>query len=110
MPTVTETIMALLSNPAFLFAVLAIVRNIGGYIYSSLEAKRFIPYDGYKLLETLALWETVLLLLTAADLPVKYSVAIATVLDFVRSLTKVVKQYLETRTPVQTLTESPRPG
>lgn len=85
-----EIIELFTNNPMLLGIIFAIARNIGGYLYNCAEARKFLPYSGVKMLETIALWESLLLILTGAGVPTKWSVVITLGLDFLRSVRKAV--------------------
>lgn len=82
-----STVQAILANPMVLAAILAVIRNIGGYIYNCLEAKQLLPYSASQFLVTLALWETLFVgLQGVGNLPPEIVTAIAFGLDFIRGL------------------------
>jgi hypothetical protein len=86
-----STIQAILANPIVLAAILAVIRNIGGYIYNCLEAKQLLPYSASQFLVTLALWETLFVgLQGVGNLPPEIVTAIAFGLDFIRGLKTAV--------------------
>jgi hypothetical protein len=89
---------AILENPLFIAAVLALVRNLGGYAYNCFEAHKLLPYSASQLLVTLGLWETVFVILSGAtDLGTSTTAVIAIVLDFMRGL----------KTAISTVSEAP---
>lgn len=78
---------AILQNPIFIAAVLAIARNLGGYVYNCIEAKKILPYSASQLLVTLGLWETVFITLQGgANVNSDTTAIIAIVLDWIRGL------------------------
>ncbi len=80
-----------LKNPAILAAILAIIRNIGGYIYNCLEAKHVLPYSASDLLVTLGVWETFFITLNGvASLPVEYTTAITALIEAIRNFRNAI--------------------
>ena len=89
--------MALLTNPAFIAALFAIIRNLGGYAYNCFEAKKILPYSGSQFLVTLGLWETIFIVLAGgANLDVGTTAVITIVLDFLRSLKTAITDVAKT--------------
>jgi hypothetical protein len=77
----------ILQNPMFVAAILAVIRNLGGYIYNCFEAKKLLQYDAGQFLVTLGLWETVFVILAGgANLNSETTAVIAIALDFIRGL------------------------
>lgn len=77
----------LLQNPLFIAAVLAIIRNVGGYIYNSIEAKKVLPYDKAAFFVTLGLWETIfIIVMGSGTLDAQTTIVITIVLDWIRGL------------------------
>jgi len=83
----------LAQNPVLFAAIISIVRNILGYFTASTAARKFVNYEPAQLLETLLLWETLLIILIGfANLPASYAVGIGLILDFVRSFRKAITE------------------
>jgi hypothetical protein len=77
----------ILQNPLFIGAVLALLRNIGGYLYNCFEAKKLLPYDASQLLLTMGLWETVFTIAMGSGYVDAQTTTILTlVLDWIRGL------------------------
>lgn len=88
-----STLSALLQNPAFIAAVFALIRNLGGYLYNSIEARKFLPYDWAAFGVTLGLWETVFIILSGgAGLSPQTTAVIAIILDWLRGLKTAIPQ------------------
>lgn len=84
-----------ISNPLIIGTVMAIVYNVGLYIAACARSKKLEPYEKLKLLETLALFETLFFTLSfLGGLPVYWTSAIALILAFVRSLKTAISDFL----------------
>jgi hypothetical protein len=82
----------ILKNPVLLAALIALIRNMGGYIYNSTEAKKLLPYQPSQLITTLGIYETVFLSLSAVpSIPVEWMPIVAVVVDIVRSFRKAIE-------------------
>lgn len=78
-------------NPILLGLIFSIVRNIGGYIVECFNAKKLVPYEAMKLLETLTLYETFFIALGGiANLPATWTAIVAVAVDMLRSIKKAV--------------------
>jgi hypothetical protein len=81
------SVASILENPIILAALLAIIRNLGGYAYNCFEAKALLPYSASQFLVTLGLWETLFVALDGVVGLSATSTAIVTfALDFIRGL------------------------
>ena len=81
-------------NPILLGLIIAIIRNIGGYIAECFNAKQLVRYEAMKLLETLTLYETFFITLgSIATLPSQYTTIVAVAVDMIRSVKKAVESY-----------------
>lgn len=84
-------------NPALLAALMTLIWNIGGYIATCLHNKKLEPYDKAKLLETLTIFESVILLLQGvAGLPTSWAATLALILNFTWSFKKAVSDFTAT--------------
>jgi len=91
---------AVLTNPAFIAAIFAVIRNVGGYAYNCFEAKKILPYSASQFLVTLGVWETLFVLLSSgAGLDTATTAALAIVLDFLRSLKTTIGDAVKARSP-----------
>jgi hypothetical protein len=91
----TTAFEGLISNPLIIGTVMAIVYNVGLYIAACARSKKLEPYEKLKLLETLALFETLFFTLSfLGGLPVYWTSAIALILAFVRSLKTAISDFL----------------
>jgi hypothetical protein len=80
-------ISAIVNNPALFAAVIALIRNLGGYIVKLLHIRGFEKWDKMQALETLALYETFFLALQGiAGIPGQYTAIIVVILDAIRNL------------------------
>lgn len=81
-----------LRNPVLLAALIALIRNIGGYVTSMLGVKKYVPWEPVKFGETLALYETFFVALSAIpSLPVEWIAVVAIVVDITRSIKKALE-------------------
>jgi hypothetical protein len=77
----------LLQNPIFIAALLAVIRNLGGYAYNCFEAKQLLPYSASQFLVTLGLWETIFVIaLGSGSLDVSETTVVTLALDWIRGL------------------------
>lgn len=89
----SEFVILILQNPLALGAIIAFIWNIGGYISASARAKKLEAYDKNKLIETLALFETVMLITQGvAGLPTSWATTISIIVNVVVSLKKALSQ------------------
>jgi len=80
-----------LKNPVLLAALIALIRNVGGYVTSMLGVKKYVPWEPVKFGETLALYETFFVALSAVpSLPVEWIAIVAISVDVVRSFKKAI--------------------
>ncbi|MGA3192669.1 MAG: hypothetical protein ABSD73_09195 [Candidatus Bathyarchaeia archaeon] len=97
----------ILQNPIFVAAILAVIRNLGGYIYNCFEAKKILPYSGSQFLVTFGLWETVFVILAGgANLNSETTAVIAIALDWIRGLKTAISS-TNTSTTTTTTTSTP---
>ena len=81
----------LLKNPALLAALIALLRTLGGYIYTMIEAKKFLPFDLVQLGANLGVYETFFVTLSAVPtMPMEWIASIAVLVDVVRSFRKAI--------------------
>lgn len=86
-----EILQAITANPILMGALLTLIFNIGGYIGSMLKVKGVEPYDKFKALETLALFETIFIgLQGVAGIDAQYVAVIAIVINVIYSLKKTL--------------------
>jgi hypothetical protein len=91
---------SIMDNPPLLAAMLAIITNIGMYIAACANSKKLEPYDKTKFLETLAIFETVLITIQGlAGLPASWAATLALVLSFVRSLKNAISTLSKSMAP-----------
>ena len=87
----------ILENPAILALIIAIVRNIGGYIEALFEARRTgvpVKYDITKLGETIAIYETFIIALTQVPgIALNTAVVLTVIIDVLRSLKKAIASW-----------------
>lgn len=86
----------ILKNPIVLAAILAVVRNLTGYIANIFKARQkgepLPPYQASQLLETFTLWEGLFILLQGVgSLPTNWTVALVLGADILRSFKKVLE-------------------
>ena len=78
---------ALIENPVLLGALLAIIRNVGGYITHLASTKKLEPWEPLKFVETLLLYETFInLLLLVPGMPTTWATALTVLIDQIRAL------------------------
>jgi len=88
-------ILDILKNPIVLAALLAVVRNLTGYVANIFKARSknepLPPYNASQLLETFALWEGLFILLQGVgSLPATWTVVVTMGADILRSFQKAV--------------------
>ena len=89
----TDLIVEILKNPVILAALIAVIRNVGGYIYNCFEAKKVLTYNASDFLVTLGIWETFFVALNAVGgLPTTWTLALTTIVDVVRSLKAAIEK------------------
>jgi hypothetical protein len=94
-----------LKNPLIIGAILALIRNIGGYIYNCLEAGKILRYNGKDLLVTLGLWETFFtLFMGLGSFPLEYTTVVTAIIEAIRSFRNAV-----TGTSTDTTAPAPTP-
>ena len=90
----------LLKNPVLIAALIALVRTTGGYVYTMIEAKKFMHFDLVQLGANLGVYETVFLTLSAVpSMPTEWIATLAVVVDVVRSFRKAVTMPIPASTP-----------
>ena len=87
----------LLKNPVLIAALIALVRTTGGYVYTMIEAKKFMHFDLVQLGANLGVYETVFLTLgVVPSMPTEWVATLAIVVDVVRSFRKAVTMQIST--------------
>lgn len=88
----------LASNPIVLALIIAVIRNLSGYIAEKLRTSTE-KYDSKKLLETLAIYEGIIIAMSAVPgMPAYLAVVIAVAVDLVRGIKKAIEEANAART------------
>jgi hypothetical protein len=82
-------------NPALIGALVALAWNFGGYITRLAQVRKIEKYEWLQLAESLALFETLFLILQGiGGLPAQWTVVISVTLAFIRSVKKAIAELL----------------
>jgi len=86
-----EFVILILQNPLALGAIMAFIWNIGGYISASARARKLEAYDKNKFIETLALFETAMIITQGvASLPTSWATTLSIIVNILVSLKKAL--------------------
>ena len=92
-----STLQAILANPIVLAAIIAVLRNLGGYAYNCFEAKKILPYSASQFLVTLGLWETVFVsAMGVASIDTQTTTLLGFFVDIVRGLKTAITNITKT--------------
>jgi len=87
----------ILKNPVLIAGLIALIRTTGGYIYTMIEAKKFMHFDLVQLGANLGVYETVFITLSAVPtMPTEWMATLAIVVDVVRSFRKAITMSIST--------------